>query len=185
MYYDPTGHLLLVTLACIGISALMSFASEAYEDWKNDGKLGNGDKDPGDYLGAIIGGAISGLGKGFIASTVFGVLGDVVDSYISGELTADNALATIGGSLFSNVVSFGVSEYMGNVTRKAASYIKAYSIINMKDIVPNNKINKILKPITNGFNIGANNATWSTIGSKIYFTGKYGKNLGDIVGAFF
>ncbi len=59
--------------------------------------------------------------------------------------------------------------------------------MNMKEVLSNNEINKILKPLTNGLNIGANKATCSNIASKIYFsnTWEFGVNLSKIVGAFF
>ena len=59
--------------------------------------------------------------------------------------------------------------------------------MKLKDFMPNNEINKILKPITNGFNIGANSATLSGVASKLYLskTWRFGEILKNIVGVFF
>ena len=163
---DPYGQFSMLTLFTVAASALVSAGRELMDDLK-DGKLLN-DKDIFDYLGAFVGGAISGLGKSPVGGVFFGTLGDMVDAAISGELNEDNAGNMLKNSVISNVVGEVTGGVAEKGVRRAMSNFKASRIIKMKGKVSNNVINKKLRQITNNLNIGAKKATKSNIADQIF-----------------
>lgn len=184
MYLDPTGHFWF-TIICALISCAVSVTIEFAEDI-NDGELFN-DKDVFDYLGAAVGGFISGLGGGLVSSLALGIAGDVVDAWISGGLKEIGVGELILTSAISSAIGFGVGKVVGKGMRKVATFAKAKQFFNMKGIVSNNVINKQMKPIANGLNIGSKKATISKISQEIFRANKWttGRYIEDIVMSIF
>ncbi len=174
-----------IKLICVAVSIAVSLVSEAIEDYKEDGKLFNGDKDWKDYVGAAAGGAISGLGGGFVSSVGLGIVGDTVDAWISGDLKEEENMSSfLATSAMTNVIGYGIGDFLGNGARKVASNLK---IIKSKRKIPNNTINKELRKITSNLNIGAKRATKDTIAKKIFATNKWkpGQLLEDVISSLF
>ena len=183
-YVDPTGHFPFVIILAI-ISLAANVGREFIEDL-SDGQLMN-DKNGFDYLGAAVGGFISGLGGGFISGLALGVVGDTVDALINGELAEYGVGNILLTSVISSVISTGAGTIVGKGARKLASFVKAKQIFGLKGIVANNVINKQLREITNDLNIGAKKATVSFISDEIYNANlwKAGQRIEDIVSAWF
>ena len=113
---------------------VINLVTEVIEDVSSDGKLG-GDKDGMDYLGAIAGGAISGLGAGAGTTMLTGGLGSMVYSYISGESdSVEDGLVSFSTGAMSSLIGFGIGK---GITKKIAN-TKLNKILSGS----NNKINK-------------------------------------------
>lgn len=164
MYTDPKGNLAFLTILII--SVVVSLAMEAYEDIKEDGRLG-GNKDILDYVGAFSSGVISSFGGGFVGTIFFGVVADSVDAWINGDMKENKF--SLESSLVSNLIGFGV----GVSIRAGASFIKAKTFTNMVGKKSNNLINNQLRPIANNLNIGANRATTWNITKEIFKSNKW------------
>ena len=184
---DMTGNL-SITVTCVLISAGISFVTEAYHDYKRDKKLFNSDKWYREYAGAIVGGAVSGLGKGFLSSVGFGVAGDMIDAVISGEFQKkDDTFDFVATTIASNVLGCCLGEIASSVGKRFASTIKANQIYKSKATMKNSTINKELRKITNDLNIGAKKATVQRIADELYSSGKweFGERLARIIGLAF
>ena len=103
---DPSGHFVLTVSALLtgvaiaaGIGAGIAFGATAWTDWRDDGQVFNGSVGFDQYLGNILGGAISGTGIG-----VCGMLG--VSLGIS--IVAGEALA-VGATTLSGMATLGIS----------------------------------------------------------------------------
>ena len=185
--YDMCGKF-WIKFACVIVSMCVSFISEAIEDYKEDGKLFNGDKSLNEYVGAIASGMISSFGGGLVSSVVLGVVGDTVGALINGDLDDEtNITGFLVTSAITNVIGCSVGNFLGKCSRKVASNLKASKIIKSKGKVSNNTINKELRKITNNLNIGANRATKDTIAKEIFATNKWktGKLIEDVVSSLF
>ena len=194
---DPSGHF-PVFLAVLIISVVSNLLIELHEDYKEDKKF-LGDKDGLDYLGAFASGVITSFGGGFLSSVGLGVVGDVVDSAINGDLWeldgSDEVLNFVGSSIFSNSLGCLIGDLAGLAGRKIASNIKANKFIKAKGILDNSVINKELRNITNNLNIGAKKATKKTIAKEIFSVNTWkplkkvdeivGEIAGDLAGFFF
>ena len=184
MNSDPEGHFWF-SILCAVISSAVNLVTEFVEDL-SDGKLMN-DKNATDYVGAAVGGFISGFGGGFFSSVGLGVVGDSVDALINGEMAENGFGNVLTNSLFSSISSFAVGGFAGKTARKVASKIKAKKIINPKGVVENNIINKELRGITEDLNIGAKKATITTITDQIFKVNKWktGNNIEKIISSLF
>lgn len=164
MNVDYNGNFGMFTVWLIGVSvsAAVSLVSEAIEDVTSDGKLFN-DKGFTDYAGAVVGGAIGGMGQGFISGALSGFVGNMIDGWISGDLNNDNYKEYLIDSAVGSIITSGI----GVGTEKLTLRVKSQSFINMKGKVKNSQINKKMKPISGGLNIGAKKATNSGIAKSI------------------
>lgn len=173
MNVDYNGNLGMFAVWLIGVavSTAISLVTEVIEDLSEDGKFG-GNKDFNDYAGAVVGGAIGGAGKGFIGGVVTGFAGSVVDGWISGDLNNNNYQEYLIDSAIGSIVTSSI----GVGTEKLTLRAKSQSFINMKGKVKNSQINKKLKPISGGLNIGAKKATNSGIAKSIEVAGEWHKH---------
>ena len=173
MNVDYNGNLGMFAVWLIGVavSTVISLVTEVIEDLSEDGKFG-GNKDFNDYAGAVVGGAIGGAGKGFIGGVVTGFAGSVVDGWISGDLNNNNYQEYLIDSAIGSIVTSSI----GVGTEKLTLRAKSQSFINMKGKVKNSQINKKLKPISGGLNIGAKKATNSGIAKSIEEAEKWHKH---------
>ena len=101
---------LATLLISVAVNVVINLVTEVIEDVSSDGKLG-GDKDGMDYLGALAGGAISGLGVGAGTTMLTGGLGSMVDSYISGESdSVEDGLVSFSTGAMSSLIGFGIGK---------------------------------------------------------------------------
>ena len=135
MYTDPSGHVAVSTLLIsVLISVLVNVGIEAYEEYKGQ------EKDIMDYVGAVLGGAISGLGVGFMGAIVLGGVGEMVEVAFSGEATKDNLVPTFFSGAFSGAIGFGA----GEVIKYAACLIGTGVVKVASKLLSNNKVNRFL-----------------------------------------
>ena len=164
---DSNGKVGFLATLLIGalVGAVVNLATELIEDVSTDGKIG-GDKDGMDYLGAAVGGAISGTGSGFIGGTFTGFAGDIFDGLISGDLSLDNFVEYAKNSLANNAINSGALA----VTKVGIAFGggATFSILKKTKKVSHSKINKVLRPLTDDLNIGSKKATIYNISKKIY-----------------
>ena len=134
MYSDPSGHF---SLSSIIICIAVSFLAELTSDLIDDGKINS---DIQDYLGAILSGAIGGLGTGLISSAIFSGLGEVLSkTLITNEIKSfGEALLVFSMSAVSASVGYGI----GKGVQKWRGTVKFNSIVgnSTKNIVINNKL---------------------------------------------
>ncbi len=162
MFLDSDGHFpILIALA---ISIGVSLAFTAGKDLFDDGQMFNGSVSWNEYAGAFASGLISGFSGGLISTVLLGGLSSLVYAGITQTLNDDNFMSV----MLSGMAIAGLSYGAGQLIRKIASTAKAGALVNMKGNVGNNEINKILRPIANDLNIGANKATVSYISSQIF-----------------
>ena len=133
MYIDSNGcfaisfgALLSGILIGVGIGASIGFISAAYSDYKDDGILFNGDLL--NYIGSILGGAISGAGIG-LASTLGAGLGMAL---ISGEALIVFG-ASLSGSTALSIAAVGsfISGMVGYVARTGFSNSEEFQLSHM------------------------------------------------------
>ena len=133
MYIDSNGcfaisfgALLSGILIGVGIGASIGFISAAYSDYKDDGILFNGDLL--NYIGSILGGAISGAGIG-LASTLGAGLGMAL---ISGEALIVFG-ASLSGSTALSIAAVGsfISGMVGYVARTGISNSEEFQLSHM------------------------------------------------------
>ena len=154
---------LATLLISVAVNVVINLVTEVIEDVSSDGKFG-GDKDGMDYLGAIAGGAISGLGTNPVVGVVTGTIGDMIDGAISGDINETNSSDYFINSLVNNAAFAGASQ----LAKKGVALIggTTFSIMK-KSKISNNKINRVLKSLTNGLNIGSKKATIINIAKKM------------------
>ena len=133
MYIDSNGCFAITLSALLygiligaGIGASIGFISAAYSDYKDDGILFNGDLL--NYIGSILGGAISGAGIG-LASTLGAGLGMAL---ISGEALIVFG-ASLSGSTALSIAAVGsfISGMVGYVARTGISNSEEFQLSHM------------------------------------------------------
>ena len=102
-YSDPTGHFAIWASVLIG--AAIGLAVTFVKDWVDDGRPFNGSVSWQEYVGAGVGGAISGLGTGFVSTVLFSGLGSVAQSAIMGNI----------GSFSDFAITFGIGAAVGAI----------------------------------------------------------------------
>ena len=120
-YSDTSGHMPIFVAALIGMVAGLTVTF--IKDWADDGKPFNGSVDWRDYVGAGAGGAIAGLGTGFVSTIIFSGLGSAVQSAIMGDISSfgDFAFAlgigavvgAIGYAVSAGIQAIGDKKVMG------------------------------------------------------------------------
>lgn len=167
---DPDGNF---TILGILISVAVSVAFEFIEDVKTDGKIG-GDKNGWDYAGAAISGALSGTG-----GVVLGLMGDLADAVISGDLAENGLDATLKDIVFSNALSYGAG--------KISNYI--FDSRQIKKLTDNDvyKNKKIVNSLGANFSFNKNGKTQKAFKNAIKNTNwnskKYTAQLFESIGS--
>lgn len=139
---DSNGKFAFLVTSLIGafVGAVVNLATELIEDVSTDGKIG-GDKDGMDYLGAAVGGAISGLGTNPVVGIVTGTIGDTVDSFISGESNSvEDGINVFSTSLMTSLISYGIGK---GITNKIAK-TKINKILSGSNYKVNKRITKLI-----------------------------------------
>ncbi len=141
--YNGNFGLFIGVLISAAISSIVSLASEAIEDLSSDGKFG-GDKDLKDYIGAGVGGLISGISINNGTSALASGIGSLVDGYITGEIdSAEEAVyqfcVSAGATALGDIIGKELTNKIAN--KKVSPILSGKS---------NNKINKRISklPIT-------------------------------------
>ena len=114
---------------------------EAIEDGK-DGKFFN-DKDFLDYLGAGLGGAISGMAGSATSAISLGAISSMVESIFSGETSVNNMMTSIFSGAIRGLIGFGI----GEVVTYGVSFVEAGVVKIAAKVSSNYQVNKFLTRI--------------------------------------
>lgn len=128
---DCDGHFALWASVLIG--ALIGLTTTFIKDWADNGTPFDGSVDWREYVGAGIGGAIAGLGQGFLSTVVFSGLGNAIQSSISNEIKSFEEFAfsfSIGAII--GVIGYAVSTGIQSLGNKKVISIMGKSMDKLK-----------------------------------------------------
>ncbi len=127
MNVDPLGCFAIWLSVLLG--AVIGVSTTIIKDWVDDGDVFNGSINWREYVGAGIGGAISGFGTGLISTIMFGGLGNVAQSAIIGDIDSFGDL----------MKSFTIGATISAIGYMVTTGIKSIGYNTVSSIVKSNK----------------------------------------------